>query len=210
MSRKYNGWANYETWCVAMWLTNEVQSYRFWREAAQQAIDDARSAITDEQGGESVAETAIDCLATQLSEFADRAEGLKIFGFWGDLLTMALNDVQWPEIAHDFLEDYLLPLKNNPVVILAPTAEFRFPLGRIVVTPAALTEVGQDDIATALNRHVRGDWGVICEEDAGENEAAIEKGFRLLSIYETRSGKRFWIITEADRSVTTILLPGEY
>ncbi|MEM7387300.1 MAG: type I restriction endonuclease subunit M [Verrucomicrobiota bacterium] len=62
----------------------------------------------------------------------------------------------------------------------------------------------------ALARHERGDWGEVCTEDRAENEEALRRGGRLLSVYRTEEGTRFYIITEADRSSTTVLLPDEY
>jgi hypothetical protein len=61
-----------------------------------------------------------------------------------------------------------------------------------------------------LARHVVGDWGDLDEDDRAENELSIREGFRLLSAYHLRDGTRIWIITEADRSSTTVLLPSEY
>ena len=60
-----------------------------------------------------------------------------------------------------------------------------------------------------LTRHVTGDWGDLGEEDKKENELSVKKGFRILSAYTLKNGERAWIITEADRSVTTILLPSD-
>jgi hypothetical protein len=64
--------------------------------------------------------------------------------------------------------------------------------------------------AALLKRHVTGDWGELDEEDRRENELSVANGFRLLSSYILSSGAKIWIITEADRSVTTLLLPSEY
>lgn len=61
-----------------------------------------------------------------------------------------------------------------------------------------------------LYRHVTGDWGEVCEEDKEENALSLEQGFRLLSAYTFTDGTKIWIITESDRSATTILLPQEY
>lgn len=61
-----------------------------------------------------------------------------------------------------------------------------------------------------LRRHLGGDWGDVSEGDREENEHSLAQGFRLLSAYTLHNGTRFWIITEADRSVTTFLLPEEY
>ncbi|MCP5528020.1 MAG: hypothetical protein H7A47_14605 [Verrucomicrobiales bacterium] len=85
----------------------------------------------------------------------------------------------------------------------------RFPLGRIVATPNALAEVPDHDITRALHRHVRGDWGELDAPDRQENERSLLDGCRLLSAYRASNGIKFWIITEADRSVT-VLLPEDY
>ena len=87
-----------------------------------------------------------------------------------------------------------------------------FELGQIVATPgalAALKKAGQQP-GEFLTRHVNREWGDLDEDDRRENEYSLEHGFRLLSAYKTNAGDRLWIITEADRSVTTLLLPEEY
>jgi hypothetical protein len=88
----------------------------------------------------------------------------------------------------------------------------KFGLGRIVATPGALDALERCEQAAAelLHRHVVGDWGDLDEEDRAENELSVKKGFRLLSAYRLRDGTEIWIITEADRSSTTVLLPEEY
>ncbi len=86
-----------------------------------------------------------------------------------------------------------------------------FPLGRILATPGALEAlraVGEDP-QHLLSRHVSGDWGELHTNDHRENELALKYGRRLLSSYPVGE-TRVWIITEADRSVTTLLLPSEY
>jgi hypothetical protein len=85
------------------------------------------------------------------------------------------------------------------------------PLGRVVATPGALKllmEAGGYPL-NYLARHATGDWGELCTFDRRQNEIALRDGYRVLSSYETTAG-RVWIITEADRSITTILLPEEY
>ena len=87
-----------------------------------------------------------------------------------------------------------------------------FDLGQLVATPgalAALEKTGQTAM-DLLSRHVRGDWGDLPKEDKDENHLSLEKGFRLLSSYRTTAGDKLWVITEADRSHTTLLLPKEY
>ena len=88
----------------------------------------------------------------------------------------------------------------------------KFRLGKLVSTPgalAALTEAGQHPMHF-VNRHVVGDWGDCCPEDLQANEDALRDGARLLSVYKTAKGVKLWIITEADRSSTCVLLPEEY
>jgi len=85
-----------------------------------------------------------------------------------------------------------------------------FPLGDLVATRNAADCVSQVDITAALQRHMQGDWGMVDTEDWEENDRSVTEGFRLLSAYESTGGTRFWIITEADRSVTTVLLPDDY
>lgn len=86
----------------------------------------------------------------------------------------------------------------------------RFSLGQTVITPGAKIALVHGDVLTALSRHISGDFGDVCEEDWALNEEAIETGDRILSAYIDRNGIKFWIITEWDRSATTILLPSEY
>ena len=87
-----------------------------------------------------------------------------------------------------------------------------FSLGRVLATPGALEALAEAEQQPDefLSRHVVGDWGDVCPEDAQENELSLQHGFRLLSAYTLSTGDKLWIITEADRSATTLLLPEEY
>jgi len=86
----------------------------------------------------------------------------------------------------------------------------KFALGRMVITPNALENLNPTDVYDSLQRHVSGDWGDVCDEDMVENDFALDKTLRLFSVYHDRNKKKFWIITEADRSATTVLLPEDY
>jgi len=91
-------------------------------------------------------------------------------------------------------------------------AQEKFQPGRIVATPGALAalEASGEAPFDYLSRHIQGDWGEIDEHDSRENELSLIHGFRLLSAYTLRDGTKIWIITEADRSASTLLLPEEY
>jgi hypothetical protein len=85
----------------------------------------------------------------------------------------------------------------------------RFPLGQLVITRAAAGRLTPEEIADGIARHARGDWGDLSAADAAENDLSLREGFRLVSAYG-QGDRRFWVITEADRSVTTVLLPEDY
>lgn len=96
----------------------------------------------------------------------------------------------------------------------------RFPLGQCLATPGALEAFSKEAMGDELlisemmqgylQRHQSGDWGLVCAEDAQENELSLREGFRIMSVYKLPDETKIWIITEADRSATTILLPAEY
>lgn len=91
-------------------------------------------------------------------------------------------------------------------------ARHRFRLGQVVATPNALNALEDANQAPEefLARHQSGDWGEVGTEDWEENELSVREGFRVLSSYTLSTGKKLWIITEADRSATTLLLPEDY
>jgi hypothetical protein len=87
-----------------------------------------------------------------------------------------------------------------------------FSLGRTFITPgasAALEESGQT-AAEFLSMHERGEWGLVGKDDAKENDLSVREGFRILSAYKTIKGEKLWIITEHDRSASTVMLPSDY
>ncbi len=89
----------------------------------------------------------------------------------------------------------------------------KFRPGRLLMTPGALRafqEAQESKPWTYFHRHLSGDWGEVGTEDWQENDLSVERGFRILSAYTLTTGVRIWVITEADRSATTFLLPEEY
>ena len=94
-------------------------------------------------------------------------------------------------------------------------AAIRVPLGQLVMTRGVNDTVADDTqfakfVTESLGRHAKGDWGDLCQEDKKENDFSLREGFRLLSAYEREGLPKIWIITEADRSATTVLFPDEY
>jgi len=89
------------------------------------------------------------------------------------------------------------------------TGTIRFPLGQVAITANASLQLSNEEVFTALKRHASGDWGDLCPEDTLANDSALDHGGRLFSAYG-QGNNRFWVITEADRSVTTVLLPEDY
>jgi hypothetical protein len=89
------------------------------------------------------------------------------------------------------------------------TRAVRFPLGQVAITANASLRLSTEEVMTALSRHASGDWGDLCPEDTLANDHALQNGGRLFSAYG-QGEERFWVITEADRSITTVLLPDDY
>jgi len=85
-----------------------------------------------------------------------------------------------------------------------------FALGATVMTPGAMNALEPDELLSFVARHARGDWGEVDDGDWKENDFSVENRFRILSVYSSRNGEKVWVITEADRSATTVLLPEEY
>ena len=96
--------------------------------------------------------------------------------------------------------------------ILQDNSNILFNPGRVVATQGviALCDESDLDVWHFLMRHLAGDWGELCDDDIEANKTALENGYRLLSVYDIGNDKKIWIITEADRSATTVLLPSEY
>lgn len=100
---------------------------------------------------------------------------------------------------------------SDPIVVLIEiVTEPKFTLGMMLITPNAKSDLSGDDVFDAMCRHVRCDWGDLDPEDKQRNNEALTEGARLFSEYHSSSGTKFWIITEADRSATTVLLPEDY
>jgi hypothetical protein len=96
------------------------------------------------------------------------------------------------------------------VLVVDLRQQQKFPLGEIVITRNAQQTIPADDVQRAVTRHSQADWGDLCDNDRRENELSLKDGYRLLSAYHAADGTKFWIITESDRSVTTVLLPEDY
>lgn len=88
----------------------------------------------------------------------------------------------------------------------------KFELGQLVMTPGVIDACNKSDdpIGNYFARHVSGDWGDVCKEDAKENDYSVTNGLRIFSAYHLSDGTKIWVITECDRSATTALLPSEY
>lgn len=91
--------------------------------------------------------------------------------------------------------------------IIATSTLFR--LGHVVTTANALSVLTPEEMSQGLARHAKGDWGKVCQDSVEQNDQALQDGSRILSAYG-EGRRRFWIITEADRSATTILMPEDY
>jgi len=137
-----------------------------------------------------------------------REEALRRFALRSYVRVIELRSLgrQPDELSDEQIQELLLRDEVSKYETSLP----KFSLGRIVATPNALEVLSEVDIHTALARHARGDWGNLDEHDKAENELSVTQGFRLFSAYHSAEGTKFWVITEADRSITTVLLPEDY
>lgn len=90
------------------------------------------------------------------------------------------------------------------------TTTKKFNIGKVAITRNTVDVLDLEDVWHCLIRHASGDWGECTPADAAENELSLKEGFRVLSVYRDRDGVTFWVITEADRENTTVLLPCDY
>jgi len=123
------------------------------------------------------------------------------------LIVSGLPPAQWMLTEAD-VRAALATLQNEGKAQAGPEAKFA--LGDINATPGILATLAHEEIIAALGRHVRGDWGDVDADDHAANERALREGTRLFSVYHSKNRTKFWIITEWDRSMTTVLLPREY
>jgi hypothetical protein len=134
---------------------------------------------------------------------------------WDEELThfnqsdLELSSAQW---GFPIVQDEGFVPRRLSEVQAAERGERKFPLGQLVATPGAAEAFTRNtqEPSEFLRRHWRGDWGTLDQEDIAENELSLTVSLRLLSAYTLKDGTHIWIITEADRSATTILLPSEY
>ena len=172
--------SNHETWAHFVLLTYCEESLAFWLAEAE-----AVRAVTRTWGRRDDIEACSGILARRLLRMNGPGDG-----------GLGLH-VRWDEIARELLAGDI------------PARPPRFPLGQQLVTPGTLATLSPLDWAVAVLLHSRGDWGEVDEEDREENERALREGGLLLSAYHAADGTRFYVITEADRSATTVQLPDE-
>jgi len=180
-----------ETWLTYRWLTEDEEPRTFWQARAStiaKHYTDTNLAI--QQLGKEILDSVKAECCTNIASLAE------------DLLQAALWEVSWCDVAKALLKDEL------PVEMQIDTPFF--PLGNIVATAGVMESIPSDERLAALAKHARSDWGEVDGVDWSENDSAIIQGNRIFSEYQSKAGVTFLIITEADRSATTILLPGEY
>ena len=101
-------------------------------------------------------------------------------------------------------------VQDNLLSIVMTTLTPLFKLGKLYQTPGVVEAIPTEEVMQALARHQSGDWGDVSAADKEANEFSLGRHLRLLSAYQAQTGEKFWVITEADRSATTVLLPSEY
>jgi hypothetical protein len=189
----YDAWTNEETWLTHKWLTEDKVSRRHWRERT--------STLVAKDEGPAAVNQAIHHLASEIREAVESECRSYVAALSDDLLSCALARVVWREIAKVIISDQ---------IPAAADFDWLFPFGNIVETAGVLKLVSRQDRLSAIAQHARGNWGEVDGVDWSENERALRSGARIFSEYLSTTGETFLIVTVADRSTTTILLPEEY
>ena len=205
-----SGWTNFETWCVSEWLPTDGTVWNGFREQLRRMAT-MRAASSDESRQSAAANRRRQKfhLAKQLRDNVSGLGYMELPLIYCDLLESALSRVNWLEIVEHFLGHPFpkqLLSTAGPDDTLMPVLE----AGRVFTGPAAQTVLTADEIKTALTRHVQGDWGILEAEDRRQNMRALAAGHPLQSVYQSTRGVRFWVVTEADRSLTSVLLDEDY
>lgn len=189
--------ANYETWAFHVLMTYDSRAMRGFLAAAEHVRSEVEHECksTWRRPGSIADEVLPMAFGLRLRDMNARA-----FAFEAtESLREASKLVDWEAIAVAILET---PENSGRVPL--------FTLGKRVVTQGARMEVSPLDASVSLVRHICGDWGELGEGDHEENDRSLHEGDRILSRYRTKGGAIFYVITERDRSGTTLLLPEEY
>lgn len=195
---------NHQTRLVKHSIISQISSLVYWKREAERQLDAAHQLFTVRAGQSLPDDIAVPQLAAQLESHITGTVSPNADAVFRNLMTAALRDVDWRQIA-DALLEYVDPMPCG-----IPDDGTRFPTGIIVVTPRASAAIPVLERSAALGRHERGDWGEILPEQSAINEDALLTGAGLLSAYRSTQGIRCFVITLADWSVTTVLLADEY
>lgn len=208
--RTNSGWTNFETWCVSEWLPTDGAVWNGFREQLRRMAA-MRAASGDESGQSAAANRRRQKfqLAKQLRDNVSGLGYMELPLIYCDLLESALGRVNWLEIVEHFL-GHPFPKQLRPTAAPDDTLMPGLETGRLFTGPAAQIGLTAEEIKIALARHVQGDWGILEAEDRRQNMRALAAGRPLQSVYKSTRGVRFWVVTDADRSLTSVLLAEDY
>jgi hypothetical protein len=208
--RTDSGWTNFETWCVSEWLPTDGAVWNGFREQLRRMA--ALRAASGNDAGQSAAANRRRQKFQLGRQLRDNVSGLGYMELpliYCDLLQSALGRVNWLEIVEHFL-GHPFPKQLRPTAASDDSLMPILETGRVLTGPVAQFVLTADEIKIALGRHVQGDWGNLEAEDRRQNMRALAAGCPLQSVYQSTRGVRFWVVTEADRSLTSVLLDEDY
>jgi hypothetical protein len=205
-----SGWSNFETWCVSQWLPSDEATWDGFREQLRQ-LAAGRTSASDESGHAAAANRRRQKfqLAKQLRDAVSRLGYMELPLVYCDLLEAALVRVNWLEIVEHFL-GHPFPKQLRRTVTPDDPLLPLFEPGRVFVGPAAQTGLTAEDIKPALSRHVQGDWGLVDAANRRQNLRALAAKRPVQSVYQSDNGTPFWVVTDADRALTSVLLAEDY
>lgn len=197
---------NRATWVVAEFLDIDAHDAS-WHMRALRCWTDAI-----ESGSDVALSQAVFRLALEIEEEYRTNSPVADGDRYEELLESALIEVAWKDIAARLIDDALAfrAVRPSKPILPAPIQRVTVPTGNLHCSPRVRALVCIHLVRQMLDRHTLGDWGNCCAEEWQANNCALLNGAKLVSKYRTREGLAFWLVTEADRSVTAAILPDEY
>jgi hypothetical protein len=207
--KPFNLSTNRPTYEILKHITGNLQRVQEWSLLALKINHELGDSSQVIDGSKTLEEVVIESLTDHLqSDYRALFEQCSN-GPCRRLLDVSSEQVDWGSLASFLLDIAHSAPQENGVPLFTAGGKGRFNAGRIVITRGAADRISEHVVNRLLGRHFSGDWGDLGEFDWVENDRSLEFGGRLMSVYNCND-QAVWIITEADRSATTVLLPNEY
>jgi len=198
---------NRPTFTLLQHLTTDHQCLKNWAAHVPKLLEECKQAPEVIDGSKTAEQLAVELLAKRQKDAFIASCPIPEGTLCAVLINGLVSEIEWEALAQFVISVAESESKDSVPAIV--TGNARFFTERITVTKGAALMLERTEISEAIARHLEGDWGSVPQQDREENERCLTAGGRLMSAFGD-GGKRVWVITEGDRSATTVLLPEEY